>query len=76
MTPGPIPRSTAAFLFLLALLAGAAPALAYLDPAAGSLILQVLLGGIAGLALFLKLFWRRLLGWLGLDRKKPDADPS
>ncbi|KAB2967324.1 MAG: hypothetical protein F9K18_04420 [Thermoanaerobaculia bacterium] len=75
MSPGPALRSTALFLFVLALLAGAAPALAYLDPAAGSLILQVLLGGIAGLALVIKLFWRRLLGLLGLDRKKQDAAP-
>lgn len=75
MRSGPANRSTALFLFLLALLAGAAPALAYLDPAAGSLILQVLLGGIAGLALFLKLFWRRLMGLLGFDRKKQDAAP-
>lgn len=75
MSPGPALRSTALFLFVLALLAGAAPAMAYLDPAAGSLILQVLLGGIAGLALVIKLFWRRLLGLLGLDRKKQDAAP-
>lgn len=75
MTPGPAHRTTVLFVFLLALLAGAAPALAYLDPAAGSLILQVLLGGIAGLALFFKLFWRRLLALLGLDRKKQDAAP-
>jgi hypothetical protein len=75
MTSGPALRSTALFLFLLALVAGAAPAFAYLDPAAGSLILQVLLGGLAGLALFLRLFWRKLLGRLGLDRKKQDAAP-
>ena len=67
--------STIGFLFLLALFAGAAPAHAYLDPASGSLILQVLLGGIAGAALVLRLFWRKLLGVFGLDRSGKDESP-
>ena len=45
--------------------------LAYLDPASGSLLLQLLLGGVAGLALVLKLFWHRILGLFG---KRPDDD--
>ena len=32
---------------------------AYLDPAAGSMLLQLLLGGAAGIAVAVKLFWRR-----------------
>jgi hypothetical protein len=31
----------------------------YLDPGAGSLVLQLILGGIAGALVSLKLFWRR-----------------
>ncbi len=34
--------------------------LAYLDPASGSLLLQLILGGVAGLALAFKLFWHRI----------------
>ncbi len=34
--------------------------LAYLDPGSGSLLLQLLLGGVAGAAVFLKLFWQKL----------------
>ena len=45
--------------------------LAYLDPASGSLLLQLLLGGVAGIALVLKLFWHRILGLFG---KKPNDD--
>lgn len=45
--------------------------LAYLDPASGSLLLQLVLGGVAGLALVLKLFWHRILGLFG---KKPKDD--
>lgn len=34
---------------------------AYLDPGTGSMILQLLLGGIAGAAVILKLYWHRFL---------------
>ena len=43
---------------------------AYLDPGTGSLILQVILGGIAGAAVAIKLFWHRILAFFGL------ADPE
>jgi hypothetical protein len=33
----------------------------YIDPSAGSLVLQLLLGGLAGAALLLKIFWRKLV---------------
>jgi hypothetical protein len=34
----------------------------YVDPGAGSLVLQLILGGIAGALVSLKLFWGRLRG--------------
>ena len=34
--------------------------IAYIDPGTGSLILQILLAGIAGLGVLLKLFWARI----------------
>lgn len=34
--------------------------LAYLDPASGSMLLQVLLGGIAGVAVAIKMFGKRV----------------
>lgn len=46
---------------------------AYLDPGTGSIILQVLLGGLAGLALAGKLFWHRFLVMLGV-RKEAKGD--
>lgn len=36
------------------------PAHAYLDPGTGSMLLQLLLGGLAGLLVLLKLYWHRL----------------
>ena len=47
--------------------------LAYLDPSAGSMMLQIILGGVAGLAIALKLFWAKILLALGLGRKKDEA---
>jgi hypothetical protein len=50
--------------------ASATPAYAYLDPGTGSMILQVLLGGVAGIALVGKLYWHKLLTLLGLRREE------
>jgi hypothetical protein len=47
-------------LFLAALLAWIAPAHAYLDPATGSILLQGLIAGIAGLTVVLRLYWQRI----------------
>ena len=48
---------------------------AYLDPGTGSMILQVLLGGVAGLALAGKLYWHKLLSLLGI-RRKSELEPG
>ena len=34
---------------------------AYLDPGTGSMVLQLLLGGVAGAVVILKLYWRRFV---------------
>ncbi len=64
-------KSSLQILALLSFLLPALPALAYLDPASGSMILQLLLGGIAGVALAVKLYWQKLLG---IFRKKQEHD--
>ncbi len=46
-----------------------ARAQAYLDPGSGSMLIQLLLGGFAGLAVILKLYWRRILGLFGRGDK-------
>lgn len=57
------------------LLLAVAPAHAYLDPGSGSMILQLLLGGVAGLAVILKLYWRRFLALFGISvEKKGDGE--
>lgn len=47
------------------------PALAYLDAGTGSMILQVLLGGFAGLAMVGKLYWHRILVTLRIRSDAP-----
>jgi hypothetical protein len=49
-----------ASLVLLMALFAEAPTQAYLDPGAGSMLLQVLLGGAAAAGVVLKLFWRNI----------------
>lgn len=48
------------------------PAYAYLDPGTGSMILQVVLGGIAGAAVMLKLYWGQFKALFN-RRHAPDA---
>jgi hypothetical protein len=48
--------------------------LAYLDPGSGSMILQVLLGGVAAIAVTAKLYWNRLLKFLRI--RKDDEDEA
>jgi hypothetical protein len=45
--------------------------LAYLDPGSGSLLLQALVGGVAGAAVFAKMYWRRAKRFLRLERDEP-----
>ncbi len=59
-------------LFSLGLTAPSA-AEAYLDPGSGSMLLQLVLGGLAGLAVLTKLYWQRLLGLL---RRAPQQAAS
>ncbi len=63
-------RCTVITVVLALLLAMPAAAWAYVDPAAGSIFLQLLLGGVAGVLIALKLTYRQILGWFG--RRPPE----
>ena len=71
-------RPGARWAFLLALLLPwlAAPktAQAYLDPGTGSILLQVIIGGVAGLGVIAKLYWHRLRSLLGSGKKEPNEE--
>lgn len=49
------------------------PAHAYLDAGVGAMILQVLLGGIAGGIVIFRMYWRRFTGRFSSQREEDDA---
>jgi hypothetical protein len=68
-------------LAVIAVCISTSSAHAYLDPGTGSILFQVLLGGIAGLAVAVKLYWHKFLSLAGLSRpareggrSKPNAE--
>jgi len=49
----------------------ATPAYAYLDAGSGSMLLQLLVGGVAGVMMAVKLYWRSIIG---LFSRKSNSD--
>ena len=45
------------------------PAHAYLDPGAGSFIVQAIVGGIVGFAAITKLYWARIKDFIRREKK-------
>jgi hypothetical protein len=64
-----------AVLCLWVLLFLTRPAHAYLDPGSGSMVLQLLLGGVAAVGVVIKLFWHRILNIFGI-RKEESTNPE
>ncbi len=56
-------------ILLIALMLNATPAYAYLDPGTGSVILQATIGALAAGAVVTKLYWHRILRFLGKPPK-------
>lgn len=61
------------YVIVLTLLLLSEPALAYLDPGTGSVFMQILLGGLAGLAVAGKLFWHRITGFFRFGARDRDG---
>jgi hypothetical protein len=49
---------------------------AYLDPGSAGIILQMIGGGVAALAVAIKLFWRRILTFLHIRSDDAEAEAS
>ncbi|HEY5777081.1 MAG TPA: hypothetical protein VIS57_13435 [Xanthomonadales bacterium] len=47
---------------------------AYLDPGTGSMLLQVILGGVAAVGVAIKLYWHKLRVALGGSKKEVSED--
>lgn len=50
--------------------------LAYLDPGSGSMILQILAGGVAAIAVTARLYWNRILKFLRIKKDDDVAEPK
>ena len=49
---------------------------AYLDPGTGSMMLQVILGGVAAVGVAVKLYWHKLRVAIGLGKKEESEEDS
>jgi hypothetical protein len=67
-----VSRALRIALVLVACLSIASPAYAYLDPGTGSMLISAVLGVAAAVALAVKMFWYRLIGFF--RGKRPAAD--
>lgn len=50
--------------------------LAYLDPGTGSMLVQLLVGGLAAAAVAIKLYWYRILRLLRLRKDEPELSAA
>ena len=56
-------------ILLSTVLMATTPAMAYVEPGTGNLMLQLLFGGLTGMGLLCKLYWKNL--WQGFKALKP-----
>ena len=49
---------------------------AYLDPGTGSMLLQVILGGVAAVGVAVKLYWHKLRVVFGMGKKEDPEDDT
>jgi len=71
------PIATAAVLCAVLTLTGTVPAHAYLDPATGSYVIQILMAGLLGALFALKMFWRSVRTFTGdVVRRITQREPA
>lgn len=46
----------------------------YLDPGTGSMLVQLVVGGLAAIAVTAKFYWRRLLVFLRIRKAEPEPE--
>jgi hypothetical protein len=73
---GQILKTVQCFIGIFLLILFSEPAAAYLDPGTGSMLLQVILGGVAAVAVALKLFWYKIRAAFGGGKASIPTDES
>ena len=69
-------HSSTATTVLITMLLISEPAFAYLDPGTGGMLIQIILGGLAGLAVAGKLFWHQLKSFFRFSSSDKQDNPS
>ena len=69
-------RYSVTVLVFVSIVAGQGQAHAYLDPGAGSMILQLILGGIGGLVVLTKLYWHKVRHFFSRRAQEPESVQS
>ena len=49
---------------------------AYLDAGTGSMLVQLVVGGVAAIGVAAKFYWRRLLRFLRIRKDEPEPAPA
>lgn len=62
------------FVWLSSALLPAQKTLAYLDPGSGSFLIQLLIGGLAGIAIVVKTYWKRIKAFFSRASNNPGTD--
>jgi hypothetical protein len=50
--------------------------IAYLDAGTGSMLVQLVVGGVAAIGVAAKFYWRRLLRFLRIRKDEPEPAPA
>lgn len=67
---------TLKFTFLIIFVLAVEPAYSYLDPGAGSMLAQLVMGGVAGVLVIFKLYWNKLKGLITRTDSRHDNDDN
>lgn len=62
-------RNVSILMFVATTAGFAQNAFAYIDPGSGSIVLQLILGGVAGALVVVKMYWQKLKAGVGSLRR-------
>ena len=68
--PGVRTLAVVATIIAASLLHPATAQAQYVDPGTGSVIIQIVIAGVVGLAAVLRLYWGRITGWVKRSRSE------
>ena len=64
------------FFLLLFLVLTVEPAYCYLDPGTGSMLAQLIMGGLAGVLVIFKLYWKNVKSFFIKTNSNPERDDT